>query len=59
MPAYTYECQFCGDFDYKQSMRDTNLAYCPKCHGNVRKLFQAVGVKFKGTGFYSTDKPEK
>ena len=55
MPTYTYRCRFCGEFDYQQSMRDTTLSYCPKCHGEVTKLFQAVGVSFNGSGFYSTD----
>jgi len=59
VPVYTYKCEFCGDFDYHQSIRDTTLAYCPGCHGNVTKMFQAVGIKFNGSGFYSTDSKKK
>jgi predicted nucleic acid-binding Zn ribbon protein len=40
-------------------MRDMTLAYCPACHGKVIKMFQAVGVNFKGSGFYSTDSKKK
>jgi putative FmdB family regulatory protein len=56
MPTYTYDCENCGRFDYIQSMRDITLAYCPKCHGNVKKIFAASPVIFNGSGFYSTDK---
>jgi hypothetical protein len=28
---------------------------CPACGGRLRKLFSAVGIVFKGSGFYRTD----
>lgn len=59
MPTYTYRCDVCGVFEYRQSMRDTRLAYCPTCHGKVEKLFNASPVIFNGSGFYSTDNKGK
>ena len=34
---------------------DAALTECPRCGGPLRKLFNAVGVVFKGSGFYRTD----
>ena len=31
------------------------LTTCPQCSGRLRKLFNSVGVVFKGSGFYRTD----
>ena len=31
----------------------------PTCHGSLRKVFNAVGVVFKGSGFYRTDSRPK
>jgi predicted nucleic acid-binding Zn ribbon protein len=32
------------------------ISECPRCKGkNVSKVFNNVGVQFKGSGFYSTD----
>ena len=28
---------------------------CPECEGKLRKVFNAVGVVFKGSGFYRND----
>ena len=38
-----------------QSFSDASLTECPECSGKLRKLFGAVGVVFKGSGFYRTD----
>ena len=56
MPTYSYRCTECGDaFDLQQSFTDDSLTECPACRGKLRKLFSAVGVTFKGSGFYRTD----
>lgn len=56
MPIYEYECDSCGcRFERKQSMSDDPIRTCPKCPGAVRRLIHAVGVVFKGNGFYATD----
>ena len=56
MPTYQYACTECGHaFEQFQSFSDDALTECPECDGRLRKLFNAVGVVFKGSGFYRTD----
>lgn len=56
MPTYQYACTECGHtFDQVQSFSDDSLTTCPECQGRLRKLFNAVGVVFKGSGFYRND----
>ena len=56
MPTYQYVCTACGhDFEAVQSFSDDALTACPECGGALRKKFGAVGVVFKGSGFYRTD----
>ena len=62
MPTYQYACTACDhQFDAVQSFADDSLTVCPQCAGRLRKVFSAVGVVFKGSGFYRTDSraPEK
>ena len=56
MPTYQYRCTECGhDLEAVQKFTDTALTECPNCGGQLRKVFNAVGVVFKGSGFYRTD----
>jgi putative FmdB family regulatory protein len=56
LPTYQYACTECGHaFEQFQSFSDDALTECPECSGRLRKLFNAVGVVFKGSGFYRTD----
>ena len=56
MPTYQYACTECGhDFEQFQSFTDDALTVCPVCEGRLRKVFNAVGVVFKGSGFYRND----
>ena len=56
MPTYSYACTECDDrFDAVQAFTDDALTTCAKCAGRLRKLFNTVGVVFKGSGFYRTD----
>jgi putative FmdB family regulatory protein len=56
MPLYEYECLNCGKrTELLQRMDDAPLAACPQCGGEVKKLFSAPAVQFKGTGWYVTD----
>ncbi len=56
MPTYQYACTECGhQFEQVQRFSDSALTECPECTGRLRKLFNAVGVVFKGSGFYRTD----
>jgi putative FmdB family regulatory protein len=56
VPTYAYACTACGHrFDVQQSFSDAALTDCPACAGRLRKLFNTVGIVFKGSGFYRTD----
>jgi putative FmdB family regulatory protein len=56
MPTYQYRCTACGhDLEAVQKFTDAALTECPNCGGSLRKVFNAVGVVFKGSGFYRTD----
>ena len=59
MPTYSYACTECDNrFDAVQAFTDDSLTTCDKCSGRLRKLFNSVGVVFKGSGFYRTDSRE-
>ena len=56
MPTYSYRCRDCDvAFDIQQSFDEDSLTVCPQCDGALRKIFNTVGVVFKGSGFYRTD----
>ena len=57
MPVYTYRCTNCGFvFDQQQKFSDAHLSRCPECSKKtLQKVFQPVGIVFKGSGFYATD----
>jgi putative FmdB family regulatory protein len=56
MPTYEYACTECGErLEVVQRFSDDPLTECPACSGALRKVFSAVGVVFKGSGFYKTD----
>lgn len=56
VPTYQYACTECEHaFEQFQSFSDDALTVCPACEGRLRKVFNAVGVVFKGSGFYRTD----
>ena len=56
MPTYQYQCTECGEgLEAVQKFSDEALTECPACTGRLRKVFSAVGVVFKGSGFYRTD----
>ena len=57
MPTYQYVCMTCGEpLEAVQSFTDDALTQCPACQdGKLRKVFNSVGIVFKGSGFYRTD----
>lgn len=60
MPTYQYACNACEhEFEAVQSFNDASLTQCPECKGEIRKVYSAVGVVFKGSGFYKTDSAKK
>jgi putative FmdB family regulatory protein len=60
LPTYQYACTACDhSFEAVQKFTDNALTECPQCAGRLRKVFSAVGVVFKGSGFYRTDSRSK
>ncbi|MFE5772117.1 FmdB family zinc ribbon protein [Streptomyces sp. NPDC056485] len=56
MPTYQYQCTECGEgLEAVQKFTDDALTECPNCHGRLKKVFSAVGIVFKGSGFYRND----
>jgi len=56
VPTYQYACTECGhQLEAVQSFSDSALTECPNCHGKLRKVFNSVGIVFKGSGFYRND----
>ncbi|MEO5874475.1 MAG: FmdB family zinc ribbon protein [Streptosporangiaceae bacterium] len=56
MPTYQYACNTCGEgLEIVQKFTDDALTECPACGGDLRKVFSAVGIVFKGSGFYRND----
>ncbi|EFL15664.1 predicted protein [Streptomyces sp. C] len=56
VPTYQYQCTECGEgLEAVQKFTDEALTVCPSCDGRLKKVFSAVGIVFKGSGFYRND----
>ena len=56
MPRYDYQCTSCDhQFELVQSFKEAGAGTCPECSGEGRRVFHAVPVIYKGSGFYTTD----
>ena len=56
MPLYEYKCAACGErAEILQRVSDPPYSHCPKCGGEMKKLFSSPAIQFKGSGFYKTD----
>jgi putative FmdB family regulatory protein len=56
MPTYEYACKDCGEhLEVVQSFKDDPLTECPNCEGELRKVFSAAGIIFKGSGWHVKD----
>jgi len=56
MPTYEYLCRSCGDrLEVVQSFSDDSLTVCGACGGELRKVFSATGLIFKGSGWHVKD----
>ncbi|WP_327696912.1 MULTISPECIES: FmdB family zinc ribbon protein [unclassified Streptomyces] len=56
MPTYQYQCTECAEgLEAVQKFTDDALTECPSCGGRLKKVFSAVGIVFKGSGFYRND----
>jgi putative FmdB family regulatory protein len=55
MPTYEYACKQCGEnVEVFQSFSDKPLRKHDECGGELKKVFHARGIVFKGSGFYAT-----
>ena len=60
MPVYEYKCSDCStQFELRRSFGDESELPCPECKGKVRRVFSAVPIIFRGSGFYTTDSRKK
>ncbi|MHB0915538.1 MAG: FmdB family zinc ribbon protein [Thermoleophilia bacterium] len=56
MPIYEYRCLKCGhQFEKIQKISDTAASKCEKCGNRVTRVFNPIAIRFKGSGFYTTD----
>ncbi len=56
LPIYEYRCLKCGhQFEKMQRISDDAVRRCEKCGEQVTRLFHPVAIRFKGSGFYTTD----
>jgi putative FmdB family regulatory protein len=56
VPIYEYQCAKCGTVtDIRHGFKETTSDSCPKCGGDLKRLFNPAGIVFKGSGFYVTD----
>ena len=57
MPTYLYACE-CGDsIEINHSITEDPVISCALCDEPMkRKILKVGGVRFTGSGFYSTDK---
>ncbi len=56
MPRYDYRCVSCGhEFELVQSFKEAGSGTCPSCAGRGQRVYHAVPVIYKGSGFYTTD----
>jgi putative FmdB family regulatory protein len=60
MPIYEYRCRVCGfQFEVMQKM-DTDPPRCPRCNCFPgARLVSEFSAHYKGSGFYTTDYPQK
>ena len=56
MPRYDYKCTVCAnEFELVQKFSEAGQGECPICGGAGQRVFHAVPVIYKGSGFYTTD----
>jgi putative FmdB family regulatory protein len=57
MPAYDFKCTACNEvFEITRPAGATASVSCPACESAARRVFTPIGVHFKGSGFYNTDR---
>jgi len=56
VPRYDYKCTSCSqEFELVQTFAEAGSGVCPLCSGKGQRVYHAVPVIYKGSGFYTTD----
>jgi putative FmdB family regulatory protein len=56
VPIYEYRCRECGSTTEEiQPMGSPPPGPCPRCGGELKRIYGRVGVRFSGWGFRRTD----
>jgi putative FmdB family regulatory protein len=56
LPLYEYECPACQQVtEVRHGSREAFAGTCAACGGALKRVFNAAGIVFKGSGFYVTD----
>jgi putative FmdB family regulatory protein len=56
VPLYDYQCRSCNEVtEVRHGFKETFEGSCPKCGGEMARVFNPAGIVFKGSGFYVTD----
>ena len=55
MPVYVYRRNDGSTFELEQRITVSALLRCPTTGQRVERVLQPFTVRYKGTGFYSTD----
>lgn len=59
MPVYEFQCKACNEtLSVTASMSELKTPKCEHCNTWMHRVFAIQGVRFKGSGFYTTDKRE-
>jgi putative FmdB family regulatory protein len=58
MPMYEFLCKTCDEILIEvRGLEDSGKeSICQTCNTPRKRLYSNIGVSFKGSGFYSTDK---
>jgi putative FmdB family regulatory protein len=58
MPTYEYICKPCEQtLTETRSIHDPSPTHlCQKCGQKMNQVIGGIGIQFKGSGFYRTDK---
>ena len=55
---YVYNCSGCGEFEFKQSIHDDALTYCPECGNSIYRVIYPTEVLWKGRFRWMKGNPE-
>lgn len=58
MPLYEFLCKTCDEviIEVRTAEDSSKESVCSTCNNPRKRLYSSVGIAFKGSGFYSTEK---